>query len=157
MHKGRPYPYAPTYWATECFFWPGYLPWKMVASIVSTGGPWAPLGNHMDVLSSAQASDASDNTQVQYGWPPGVLGTGKRLIISVEQIEVSGRNYARWLATYRNPTIVVASASCWQIAPLYAVSVPLQPWVIGLPMTGPAGVSITLRPATYAEGGSPWP
>lgn len=27
-HIGRRYPFHPTYWATEAWFWPGRLPWK---------------------------------------------------------------------------------------------------------------------------------
>jgi len=39
-HKGRPYPYHPMYWATEAWFYPGFVPWKMMATQVGGARPY---------------------------------------------------------------------------------------------------------------------
>lgn len=157
MHKGKLYPYLPKYWATECWFWPGFLPWKMHVIVpVTNFGPWSFLPVGTDLISEA-ATTVPDVTQASYHFSIVGNANATDLFVGLEQIEFMGTHYARWMAVLRLLTVVVAQAWLYQTKPQYTVGTLSAEWnLVDNPVPVDPGIFLNFGPATYAEGGSPW-
>lgn len=156
MHKGSAYPYHPTFYATEAFFWPGYLPWKMVLDVTATGTPpWNIYPSLYQEISIPGVVSASGHT-VTYDFTAHVPGYGLRLVID-DYVDAGWLN-ARWRLQLISGIAMWAFASNLQPTPLRSVFCnrwPIYAGSIPYPAVGPP--PYLLRPAIYLEGGSPWP
>lgn len=157
MHRGRSYPFYPDYWATEAWFWPGFVPWKIRASLpIAASPPWDPLGYPFDAVSDAGVV-VSDRTQISYHWSLIPPATATDLEVSLEMITVSDVQYARWKAKLLSGMIEVADAWLYQDFPQRVVSTGGNLWnLVNSPVLIPPFLNLVCLPATYAEGGSPW-
>jgi hypothetical protein len=158
MHAGRSYPYLPDYWATEAWFWPGFVPWKLRGSIAVAGPPlWNLLLVPWDAV-SMPGMTVPDRTQVIYQFPLASMPGVTDLFVSMEMIATGGKDYGRWKAVLQNGSIQLAFAWLYQPKPQRTVNT--LPDVFNtanvVPPTVPQ-LQLVCRPATYAEGGSPWP
>ena len=156
MHKGRAYPYHPSYWATECFFYPGFLPWKLTLDVTATGTPpWNIYpALYQEISNPGTISPGGQRMVYEFVAHAAFYG----LIVTIETFFVSGVKNARWKMQ------LVSGVAGWAMAinfqpspirqvfnntwPIFAGSIPYP--VVGAP-------PYLLRPATYIEGGSPWP
>lgn len=157
MHRGMAYPYHPSYWSTTAWFWPGFVPWKMRMYIQGPQeAPWdAVLFNTWCVSEPGAPSADFSNIAYQFVYPPPVAPIYFALIL--DQVEGTGVKKARWRMSIGQQGNWWSQAFAFQTFPQREVklegfeySVPVPPF------TSVAGPSILLRPATYAEGGSPW-
>lgn len=158
MHRGRPYPRHPTYWGTEAWFFPGYVPWKMRLDVtVNYGEPW----NQIPIDFGGVSFPGYHNPRplvMAYDFlvKPGTPDLTLRVLL--DRIGVSPNFYARWKCEIGgNYTDVYSTAFLLQPYPQKVVKADLFPYCVPLPpytYTGP--VTLHFRPATYAEGGTPY-
>ena len=158
MHKGRTYPFHPTFWATQCFFWPGYVPWKMtLRHNESTIYPWSLMGPSLMQV-SLEGQTVPDATAIFWEWPLTSPAAADDFRVSVEMVAFDTRFYATWKAVLRQSGITKGTAWFFQPFPCYSCAVPGSPWWdIYDPLSTPHGPNLQLDPSTYAEGGTPWP
>ena len=152
MHVGHDYPYHWYYWSTECFFWPGYVPWQMMcANSFSQPYPW----DRVSIFSaepSGQGLLVPDCTQITWRW----YATGSYLYnilrVSVEQEKIGGRNYAVWKATIGNIFVDAASVWYFQPAPKYLCAIPVDYWwTLHDPDSAKNGPALGFSPALGGE------
>lgn len=157
MHRGKDYPYAPEYWATEGFFWPGFVPWKMRSFLsVSQASPWDALLVPFNQI-SAVVEYVPDRTQCAYVWTLDTPSVPDHLRLSLEQLDLSGTLYNVWKAQLITAGMPIADAWLFQENPQYVCAgAGTRWWDVFDPSTSPAGPDLNFLPATYAEGGSPW-
>jgi len=158
VHRGNLYPYHPSYWATECYFWPSWVPWKIFVEV--GGGAFLPSSQLAPGWSGpSEAGDADADIKVPT-WEiviPRVSGPDVQLIVSSFKIELDGPKVG-WALAFLDGG---ANDSTW------AAAQPYPGMVFGLDYHEPKCVwppafeghtlNISIRPATWAEGGSPWP
>jgi hypothetical protein len=158
MHAGRRYPFARKYWTTQAWFWPGFLPWKMcLHSKASTWFPYSQLPDDLDWISD-EVTYNPNATIATYKWD---LATPSPMHLVMELDMLTGPllKYARWLGVLETIGIPDRRLECLQAFPQrkvlsYAVLQMVPPSISGCP----AGIiPWEFRPATYAQGGSPWP
>lgn len=157
MHRGRSYPFMPDRWAALAWFWPGCVPWKVwLVCDHPSDFPWEHLGNI-----AGQASDAgivaADGTSVDYGLGGGLLPAGVTLDVICERGMVAGLLTAKWRVQLYESGILTGYGIANQPYPQNQFFIDrwddtLSP---GGSTMGPPP-PITIRPATYAEGGSPY-
>lgn len=159
MHKGRTYPFAPHFWKGSGWFWPGYLPWKLkiFQPFTLAPPPWDQMPNPFEVISSGEASSDGQQFGLWYAHL-GNLTAISDLIITAERILDPPDIFCRWKVEGTGDVGVVATAYALQAYPQYRVFV--NEWSYSLP--GPPDFSgvppvFLIEPATYGEGGSPWP
>jgi len=158
MHVGKNYPFHPVYWATECIFWPGFVPWKTRCfNLLPNVAPWDALDTHFDAISEAGIA-VPDATQMSWHWSLDPPSTATDLSISVEMIEFSGVNYCRFNAVLRTSGVLTAEAWCYQSFPQRSCTfLTGDLWDVNHPVHSGNIVNLNLVPATFAEGGSPFP
>lgn len=157
MHRGRVHPYHPTYWGTEAWFWPGFVPWKLHL-LMGTGAvpPWDVIPEGHMAVSLAGTHDSAPK-EMRYHWD---LNTDPqaRLDVLLDKWQFGGRIYARWRAIIEAYGVVyTATATALQSYPQRIVSIDRfddsLDVVHGIVVPGPP---LILRPATYGQGGSPY-
>jgi hypothetical protein len=157
-HIGRTFPYHPIYWVPECLFWPAYAPWKMMwHDPLEAIDPWFNVSGPAFVLSDV--GEVSDDRQTMtYRWAID-SDTGRWLLkCELTSRVIDGVKVCYMLLTLNDGTEDVGTADA-----NYGAEVRLFPLVgaqgcdplPGVPAYGP--VNCYLRPATYAEGGTPYP
>jgi hypothetical protein len=158
MHRGRPYPFHPTYWATEAWFWRGHCPWKMTVHFNGfTDEPWSFIPPGFDGLSDAGRHPLNP-TEISYdflvvdGTPP------LTLTVTLDRIGSHPNYRARWRAFLRADYAWDYSVAFGvQQYPQRIISIDQFDYSVPvLPYTSTAGPPLILRPADYATGGSPW-
>lgn len=158
MHVHKPYPFHPTYWATECWFWPGFLPWKIKAQLAA-GQPddWSGMNTPYSGISEP-GTHVSDATQMIYRFGPPIGIGADEMLISLEQIFKDGIDRCRWKAVLRFTGVIVASAWLYQDKPQRVVSTGVQNFNLA-DQVSPTFETLALRVqvATFADGGSPYP
>lgn len=157
MHKGRPYPFHQRYYATEAWFWPGYPPWKMHL----TAGQFLPPPWNVLIPGEAMISTpgiCSDNSkEITFTWSWIIGELTRQIVATMDCHQIEKTLYARWRMSIGDGEAWWSTALKLQSYPQRVVAV--SEWdhcVPAPPYTSAAGPAITLRPATYAEGGSPW-
>ena len=158
MHKGRTYPYAPKFWATEAWFWPGFVPWKMFFERgISDGDPWnqIPIGY---TKVSNEVFYTTDAKEASWVWPLDDIAVGLALAVTLSKTSVGATRFAFAGISLNDPSAITPSlASTLQTYPQDVVFVPNFFQLVPTPPYSYVGdVNISIRPATYAEGGSPW-
>lgn len=158
-HIGRNYPYLPEYWATEAWFWPGFVPWKLVASFDDTIIlPWFRLTLGWTGVSQVY-SLTDDCKEVTYQFPLTLRnGDDGYLLVRLRKVTISSVNKAEWYMVVIDDGVPFAEGYAWQPFPQRVVYV--DTWDVGHDL--PSGTDclpppLTIRPATYEEGGSPFP
>lgn len=158
MHRGRPYPRHPTYWATEAWFWPGFVPWKMRLDAASNlGDPWDQIPAGFGGVSTAGHHDPKPLVIVyDLLVLPGSPSLTLRVLL--DRIGSSPDYQARWRCEIAYDWVtVISTAYLVQSYPQTAVAADVFTHCApGAPYSYTGPVTLHLRPATYAEGGSPW-
>jgi len=156
VHKGRSYPFLWWYWATEAWFWPGFVPWKFRAAWSSfLLPPFDALGNSF-VGTSGGGTVVSDRTQAAWAWTVSVSPNVYTLRLSMEQIEVSGVKYARSKLDFALASggPLLGEAWLYQDFPQYAIDLNNKRWgLVNLVVPPAPYLSLDLRPANYSEAG----
>jgi hypothetical protein len=157
MHRGNPYPYHPTYWATEAWFFPGYVPWKLrLAFYPNNPPPWLlfPFGQSY-VTEAGVVDDPADT--IAYTMRTIIDGALVILQIGLWKEVVNGTPWAVWGMELEVAGQLWSRAGAKQLYPQRVVacdefdfSIPMPPYQNSDPPL------LNIRPATYAEGGSPW-
>jgi hypothetical protein len=152
MHKGKEYPFHWYYWGTECFFWPGYVPWQMLLTpVTASPAPWQGVWQSTPRV-FREGEYVADKTQF---WWEVVLDHSPLwpfLRISVEQEVFAGQTYAVWKAVLFNLFTTGAEAWYFQPSPLYFTRViNSQWWTAHDPATPQNGPYIAFRPAAWHE------
>lgn len=158
MHLGKYYPFHPRYWCTEAWFWPGFVPWKMLGQTVATNAPpWDVVGTWYPTTSDV-GNPSTDAKKIEYHWtmfPPN--GDGD-LVLTLDLAEYSGLKYARWKLEYIPTAGPILVAFLFQPFPQRLIDATgVQLWSTEDPTIPPDGPTFVFGPATYAEGGSPYP
>lgn len=158
MHVHRPYPFHPTYWATECFFWPGFVPWKMFGELQGPPPPEFPCVDFPWQGVSDPGEVVPDATQIIYRFPISGSGCADELKLSLEQISKDGKLWARWKIITNLAGILTASAWLYQPNPQRNVATGAQFFNV-LDQVDPTShlVPMAFHPSTFADGGSPFP
>lgn len=156
MHKGQVYAFAPAYWATECFFWPGFVPWKAYVDLpADQGGGWDNLFLPINAV-SGPIRGVPDWTQVYWDWNVDAPSSATRFTLSVERLKIAGKYYAAWKANLYNHLLLVAEAWFYQESPLYTFLIGQdQWWSVPNPSAPQDGIFISVRPSTWQESGQP--
>lgn len=158
MHVGKSYPYHPNFWTAPAWFWPGWIPWKMHGTLSEPAGPpFSVMPFPWSAISTpGEASD--DGTFVDYTLR---LIEGEEfpyLALTLDRHEILGEPYARWRCQLRDGAGSWGTAFLLQSFPQKTIFCPGFEYVVPTPpYTGSAGPKIVFRPATFAEGGSPFP
>jgi len=157
MHRGRTYPFAPKYWATEAWFWPGFVPWKMHAFYNGFDGPpwdFIPIGWQQN---SEEVFFTPDMKEAVYVWFFAGLPPLYGMAVTLVRDDSFGFAQARFAVTLTDTAGLISEAYDYQAFPQRTVqcggfssSTPYPPY------TYDGTVSMVFRPSTYAEGGSPW-
>lgn len=157
MHRGKSYPYHPAYWSAPAWFWPGFLPWRMVVEVASTNDPpwdqWATYGPTLQL----PGVPSDDYGQMVYNFFMNPMYGNYTLKIFLDRAGDHPNYSARWTAKLWQSNILLATAYAFQNYPQTRVGI--IAWdrtVPEPPYTSTAGPIITCRPASYEEGGSPW-
>lgn len=158
MHKGRTYPFHPTFWSTEGWFWPGFVPWKLLGCATPPfNGAWNNIPIGWTGLSfEGQPSDDRTSILYQFIVKPGV--PVYRLWVIMELEDVGHVKRCKWTVLLRRATLNIQSAECRQEFPQRQVLTSLaDEWcsVEGYPSDPPP--LFTFQPANYGQGGDPWP
>lgn len=158
MHLGRSYPWHPVYWATEACFWPGFVGWKMRTYIdAQSAYPWSILQTPFNEASDA-GTVSSDAKTIYYHWSLSASAPATDLELSLNLAEYLGTKYTRYQWRLYNSLIVIAYAFKWNPFPTTSWGFSgLPPQDQDHPGPGTQGYNMQALPATYAEGGSPFP
>jgi len=156
-HRGRTYPYHPSSWATEAWFWPGLMPWKLYGQNLAVElPPWSPwiLPGWTGV--SSVGIPTADAKIITYDFPVTAPLTGGITVTCKRAIGAEGP-VARWTISIDDSGHLFGRATLDQTFPQTIVFCPGFVDFDGfMGYGGGLGPFIEFRPATYAEGGSPW-
>lgn len=158
MHKGRLYPYQPTFWVGGVYFWPGFLPWKFALNfgVFDLGVPTDLGPAPYPVIS--QAGTIVSPQEAQWQWPAPWASNYDLLQLNIANVNRIGYLGALWSATAWLAGIQINQAYRTIRSPSY------DPYEIGtfwyltpdqFPVT--QNGYFEFQPATYQQGGSPWP
>lgn len=157
-HLGRPYPYHPIYWATEGWFYPHYVPWKMRFIVWGVNlEPWDGLYYGLELVSD-EGQVSEDIQVIQYKWHFDDAGFHYDITLSMEARKDLVPGKAQWLLALKRDDVPWAIASKLEVIP--PSSNVLITWddgfnlQTGMPCDPPF---FQLFQATYAEGGTPYP
>lgn len=157
MHKGLRYPFHPEYQSTEAWFWPGFLPWRMHGrSLADAAQPWDHVPTGWTGVSDAGVP-SNDRTWVDYTFPA-VLGG---LTAAFKLTVLRTGTLPHFLATWK--IRIPATGTMWADATLIQTYPQRIVFASGfIDFMGHAGYGgglgpfLEFKPATYAQGGSPW-
>lgn len=157
-HKGRTYPYAVHYWATEGWFWPGFVPWRMHLLFASAPGlPWSLLSPGTELISDPVIYQNRDR-RARYTF---TIVSGLVYVLTVDlQVVSKGINgLVSWFLTMKQASVVQGTAMELQPYPQRVVfsDATIQTYPGCVSGGGVCPTGYVFRPATYAEGGSPYP
>lgn len=157
MHKGLDYPFHPKYWATEAWFWPGFVPWKMTFNgSVGNTYPWSAVWTSYNMVSDAGVV-TPDSLKVRYSWEINVIGVADVMKLQLELAEISGVQYAHRHVWLELADVDIAHLYHFQTFPQRRCVVSGPGWMESDdPSDTAADQWLEFRPTTYAEGGSPW-
>lgn len=157
MHRGKIYPYHPAFWTAPAWFWPGFVPWKLRATVGDTlPPPWNVLFDGL-VSVSEPGEPSADYGSVEYLIPCPPLANLYQLVVTLDLHGTGANRSARWRMTIGQNGIGWATAFALQPYPQYLCKCESWDYTIPAPpYTSASGPDIVLLPATYAQGGSPW-
>lgn len=156
-HIGRPYPYHPEYWATEAWFYRGFVPWKLTAEPEFPIPPFFGCVVGAFIPPSGPGETTGDAKKIKYTF----VADGECLVtqmeVTLEAISPGVGGSARWnLKSYYWD----GSFETQFLDQPYPQRVVLSPWftmTVPNPDVGPSLLMLVrFHPATYDEGGSPF-
>lgn len=158
MHKGNPYPYHPTYWATRAWFYRGFVPWKLKGTMTDEGcPPWNIIPEGWTGISDPGVIELNGEA-VTYEFAIDPPNAYPNLYVTLDFSIVGNERKARWRCTVGSGGVGWATGFLFQEFPQRVVyangfeySLPAPPY------TCDDGPPLRFEPATYADGGSPWP
>lgn len=156
MHVGRPYPYHPNYWATEAWFWPGFVPWKMRLQVFDNSDPpWGIYPSGYGEV-SVPGMCSSNNKVITYEFQKQSPAYG--LILTLQRDIFEGRYVARWQLDLVSSVVTWGRAVELQTYPQRVVFNRTWQYVYGsIPYPVPRAPRYQFDPAAYHVGGSPYP
>lgn len=157
MHKGNPYPFHPTYWATECQFYPGLVPWRLfLVGLVGGNATFAPVYSRVGLPSQIGLAPG-DATQISWNYSFLNSGHGYTFTLSLELVEDAGVKYAQWAGRQRKDGVDVNKYRLRLPFPQRVLDTGASVWTNTFTTdTGLNDITCRVRGATYGEGGSPW-
>lgn len=157
MHKGKPYPYLYQFWATECQFWPGYVPWK--TKVFFPGlirAPWD-LVDPDGIPISEPGGVVTDCTQAFWEINLGITSVATKIKISIEMEQFSTTKYAVYQADLFQDATLLDTIWFFRSFPSRSFGVGNANWWHDHDPSSPSyDTTLAIQGATYAEGGSPW-
>jgi hypothetical protein len=157
-HDGRSYPFNPEFWVAPAWFWPGFVPWKLHAKNLSPEfAPWDGIPLGWEGVSDAAVIDPA-GAFIDYFFPQPVPHDSNTFRVRLSRLGDLPGATARWeiFCTAEGP--VFAYAVVDQAYPQRIVFCPTWIDFEGFLGYGSGlGPFLECRPATYAEGGSPYP
>jgi hypothetical protein len=161
MHLGREYPFHPEYWATECCFWPAFVPWKMIfEGFGPYPGAWSVLENPLGVVSDAGLVTTDRKTISWHASLPSST-PATDLELSLALATYAGEKYGRFQWRLYNNLVDIAFAYYWQAFPIVLFNCGgYAAWLFDQPIQPnppPYPFALSMCPARYDEGGSPYP
>jgi hypothetical protein len=157
MHRGLAYPYHPEYFATEAWFWRGFVPWKLHGRATATlFPPWTLIPSGWTGISDAGVVSA-DRTVITYRFVYLSIPVDYAFSVSMQRTGAPGNYKASWGIKIPDVGPSWAVAFLDQGFPQRSVFCPGFPFFTPAPPYTPdTGPALEFRPALYAEGGSPW-
>lgn len=158
MHVGKLYPFHPIYWATECWFFPNFVPWKLRLSIgVAQPSPWDII-NFPQLLYSPAADVSTDCKRINYLFTVDTTGGPEDLLIFSELEDfITGKVAHREMVlsvsgvpTYSAVRRDLIPGGNWN----WAAWGECKNLITGDPIASPV---VGVRYAKYDEAGSPFP
>jgi hypothetical protein len=157
-HDGRHYPYLPFYWATEAWFWPGFVPWRMIVEQLDTTPPFWGCSLVSSIPPSLPGATNPDCTEVSYQFESDGFCLVSGFNLTMRRTGVPGAFKAVWNVQSFYWDGSSETQDLEQSYPQRVVESPA--FVIHVPSLDP-GPAIRMRghflPANYEEGGSPYP
>ena len=157
MHKGNPYPYFPFRHVALGWFWPGNLPWKLVATgPAAQTDPWQMIGPLASAVSEG-GEDAPDLSSIRYRFIPPSVPADMEVRVYCERQGSWPILSAVWRAEIWVAGIYLGKA--WTLQDYPQRIVHLSSWENSTDPSGQFEYSsplFELLPATYAQGGDPW-
>jgi hypothetical protein len=157
MHRGRTYPYAVDYWVTEGWFWPGFLPWRMHLYVeFPVTDPWDIAAPGTELISDP-IEYSLDRKTATYVWNLGGSPVNK-LTAELALVMAGPGGLVVWEFQLTSGITLVATGMELQPYPqrqVYSTN-GVQLFPICFSGGSRCRMWLTFRPATYAEGGSPW-
>lgn len=157
-HKGRPYPFHPSYWSTEAWFYPGFVPWKMIAEQVGGLRPFFGCSFGSPDPISEPGVPSYDSTSIEYDFEP--VNDCLVIFFQLTLLKVGSgtSSKAAWVLV----SIYWDHTSEYQIMEQdYPQRVVLSPaFLLSIPNpdVGPTIFQyVQFSPADYEKGGSPYP
>lgn len=156
MHKGRIYPYHPIYWATEGWFWPGFVPWKLTLDVFDNGlPPWNIYSAGYGEVSIAGVVHPS-RTLVTYDFVHFSPAFGLR--VQLDSGVIAGVKQCRYRMILLSGVVEWAQAIRLDPIPQTVVFANSWPFVFpDPPYTANQSPPYQIKAARYDQGGSPWP
>ena len=156
-HNGRHYPFLPKYWSGLAWFWPGFVPWRLHGEQIGVLlPPWDRIGLGWSGLSIPGVPN-SDCSQVDYDFT-GIGPPTWSFRITMSRFGGSPVIWkAQWNIVMPSTGPIFANARLRQLYPQMAVFAPAFATFTGHPpYNSGIGPNLSFRPASYAEGGSPY-
>jgi hypothetical protein len=157
-HKGRSYPFHPTYWSTEAWFWPGYCPWKLKALRSGVDpDPWdfCLLPTSMISLPGVPTADAK---KIFYQFILDGICLVSEIDVTMELGLGPDGQAAQWTVTAKYWDSTQDTDVAFQVFPQRQVDSPVFHFEVPDPGCEPFDdVWVKFQPANYEEGGSPYP
>ena len=156
-HRGRTYPYHPDLYATEAWFWPGFCPWKLYGEATAElFPPWVLIPPTWTGVSEAGVT-STDYKVISYRFSIPLTVPPLYFKVSMQLRGLRPDRKAHWKIFLPDPGPHYAVAWLNQSYPQRVVSCGGFPFFLPAPPYTPdTGPALMFRPATYAEGGSPW-
>jgi len=159
MHVGRLYPYLPKYWATECWFWPGFVPWKFYGLLIggTPAPPWDVMSGIWGAFSDAGGT-VLDCTQAYWNFLVQADEGVYTLKLSMEEIVREGVPLCRTKLQLKNGAVELANAWLYQPYPQFQIDLENKNFSMSDTVVAvPPYLTINFRPAVFSEVGSPFP
>lgn len=157
MHRGKTYPYLPEYWSTEAWFFPGFVPWKMwVESGGNLEGAWMNLPQDFVCVTDPGIPGP---TYFNPLWEHLFYVSEDEVLLQIflskgyhAEVPIAQWDLRLWVNGLQ-----VAGGRAAQSYPQFQVYV-TDPELRRIDDEGNdlGPLDLLIRPATYAEGGSPW-
>lgn len=157
MHKGRPYPYHPSYWATEGWFYRGFMPWRMKLTVTSAMvNPWDCLPIGYTAISDPGVPSL-DSKVIYYDWIEIGLFFPVNFRLTAKKETLAGSDICSWRGDMRFHDGQHVAGFESQVYPQRVVYLNFMRIVVPVPVTDfGSNICMMFEPASYEEGGSPW-
>ena len=160
MHLGLRYPFAYQYWATECQFFPGYVPWKYTVKMTDAAAQFlgAQAAPTIWAVTQEMVLDTADATQVSWKLRWVTESDFPYLILSEELEQFHDGRYAVYkLRVFNMFDLMTGFCYYFRAYPCYQANCD-QAWNLHHdPDITPTLTGIDFEPAGWSQAGQvPW-